>query len=91
MAAIGFRFDTFAQSPVIISQPVIQNVLAGGNATFSVVASGVGPLSYQWRLNGTNLPNIIRTVVAMARMASPVMGWPSHECKPFWPCLRGFG
>ena len=50
--------------PVITSQPVNQNVVWGGNATFSVTATDVGPLTYQWQLNGTNLPNnIITTVV----------------------------
>ena len=41
--------------PFIISQPVTQSVTVGENATFSVVASGAGPLSYQWRLNATNI------------------------------------
>jgi hypothetical protein len=31
-------------------------VLAGRNACFQVFASGAPPLSYQWYLNGTNLP-----------------------------------
>ena len=53
----------FAQ-PVITSQPVNQTVVWGGNATLSVTATDVGPLTYQWQMNGTNLPNnIITTVV----------------------------
>ena len=37
----------------------------GGNAIFSVLATGPGPFTYQWRLNGTNVPlnGIINTVV----------------------------
>ena len=35
--------------------PVSQTVLAGGNASLSVTASGSAPLSYQWRFNGGNL------------------------------------
>ncbi len=50
--------------PVIINQPVNQTLVWGGNATFSVMATGVGPLTYQWQLNGTNLPNNIITTVA---------------------------
>ncbi len=36
--------------------PPLQNlsVLAGQSATFSLNASGTGPLSYQWEFNGTN-------------------------------------
>ena len=50
--------------PVITSQPANQAVVWGGNATFSVMATDVGPLTYQWQLNGTNLPNNIITTVA---------------------------
>ena len=57
------RFPLGAQ-PVITNQPVNQTVIYGGNATFSVLATGAGPLTYQWQLNGTNLPNNIITTVA---------------------------
>lgn len=50
--------------PVITSQPTNQFAVYGGNATFSVMATGVGPLTYQWICNGTNSlsTNIITTV-----------------------------
>ena len=51
------------RSPVL-TQPTNQVVLNGGTATFGVVAGGTGPFSYQWQLNGTNLPNGIITTVA---------------------------
>ena len=50
--------------PVITSPPVNQTVFLGGNATFSIMVTGVGPFTYQWQLNGTNLPNNIITTVA---------------------------
>ena len=40
-------------APVITTQPAAQSVTAGQSATFTVVASGTGPLSYQWQKNGT--------------------------------------
>src|SRR4029077_7956766 len=40
-------------APSITTQPVSQSVQAGQSATFSVVATGTAPLSYQWRRNGT--------------------------------------
>ncbi|MCX8518314.1 MAG: DUF1566 domain-containing protein [Rhodoferax sp.] len=43
-------------APGITSQPVGQSVVAGQAATFSVVASGSAPLSYQWQKNGTDIP-----------------------------------
>ena len=39
-------------APTITQQPASQTVLEGNPATFTVVATGTAPLSYQW-LNGT--------------------------------------
>jgi uncharacterized repeat protein (TIGR03803 family) len=41
--------------PVITLQPTSQTLLPGATATFTVAAVGTHPLSYQWRLGGTNL------------------------------------
>jgi len=41
--------------PAITTQPLSQTVTQGSSATFTVVASGTTPLSYQWRLNGANI------------------------------------
>jgi hypothetical protein len=40
-------------APSIFTQPTNRTVTAGQTATFSVVASGTAPFSYQWRKNGT--------------------------------------
>ena len=42
-------------SPSITTSPVNQTVTAGQTATFTVVAAGTAPLSYQWRKNGVNI------------------------------------
>jgi hypothetical protein len=39
--------------PSITTQPASQTVTAGQTATFTVVATGAAPLSYQWQKNGT--------------------------------------
>ena len=39
-------------APSITSQPANQTTFAGQTATFSVIASGTAPLSYQWQKNG---------------------------------------
>ena len=41
-------------SPQIITQPTNQAVFVGQTASFSVVANGAPPLSYQWVFNSTN-------------------------------------
>ena len=43
---------TVTTAPVITSPPASQTVVAGQTATFSVTASGTGPLTYQWFKNG---------------------------------------
>ncbi len=44
---------TVGAIPAINTQPVSITVTAGQTATFTVVASGTAPLSYQWSLYGT--------------------------------------
>jgi hypothetical protein len=39
-------------------------VMVGTNLTLAVSVTGTGPFSYQWQLNGTNIPNGIITTVA---------------------------
>ncbi|HWR26517.1 MAG TPA: PGF-pre-PGF domain-containing protein, partial [candidate division Zixibacteria bacterium] len=42
-------------SPSITTQPLSQTVNEGQNATFSVAASGSGPLTYQWQKKGVTI------------------------------------
>jgi hypothetical protein len=42
-------------SPVFVFQPTNQTVTMCGMATFTVMADGTPPLSYQWNFNGTNI------------------------------------
>ncbi len=39
-------------APAITTQPLSQTVTAGRSASFSVVATGTAPITYQWRKNG---------------------------------------
>ena len=42
-------------APSITTQPSNQTVTAGQTATFSVVAAGTAPLTYQWQKNNANI------------------------------------
>jgi hypothetical protein len=42
-------------SPVITSHPQDRTVWRFQTATFTVAATGAGPLSYQWQMNGVNI------------------------------------
>jgi sugar lactone lactonase YvrE len=67
MTAVLFVTPGRAQSnlpPVITNQPVSQSLVSGQAGFFRVGVTGPGPFAYQWRLNGTNLPNGIITTVA---------------------------
>jgi hypothetical protein len=44
-----------AARPSITTQPANQTVTVGQTATFSVVAAGTAPLSYQWQKNNANI------------------------------------
>jgi alpha-tubulin suppressor-like RCC1 family protein len=48
---------TVLDPPTITAQPVNVMTNQGGTATFSVMANGTSPLSYQWQKNGSNLNN----------------------------------
>lgn len=49
---------------VVLTAPVKTTVVVGANATLSVVAGGTPPLTYQWRMNGTNLPGATSATLA---------------------------
>ncbi len=63
--AVGWYVDTItvqdtwyecgSNAPAVTMQPTNQVVVAGAEASFGVTATGAGPLSYQWLLDGTNL------------------------------------
>ena len=48
---------TPTSAPVITTQPSSRNVTTGQTVTFTVVASGTAPLTYQWVRDGVNVGN----------------------------------
>jgi hypothetical protein len=52
--------------PVISSQPTNETVVVGQSASFSVVAAGTPPLSYQWRFNTTNIVGATNATLTLA-------------------------
>jgi len=46
---------TSPATPVITAQPAPAGAIVTGSATFNVIATGAGPLTYQWKKNGTNI------------------------------------
>jgi hypothetical protein len=56
MDVIDAGVDT---APTILTEPADQTVTEPASATFSVVAAGTSPVSYQWRRNGVDMPGEI--------------------------------
>jgi outer membrane protein assembly factor BamB len=56
--------------PVITVPPSNQVAAAGGTAVFSVTATGLGPLGYQWQLDGTNLAGQTATNLTISNVKS---------------------
>ncbi len=54
-AAATLTVTAAAVAPTITTPPANQTVTAGQTASFTVVAGGSAPLSYQWQKNGANI------------------------------------
>ncbi len=55
VTGVNFTATATAIAPTITTPPANQTVIAGQTASFSVVAAGTAPLSYQWQKNGANI------------------------------------
>jgi alpha-tubulin suppressor-like RCC1 family protein len=60
--------------PVILAQPVHRGGYPGGNASFRVDADGSKPLTYQWRLNGTNFPDATNATLLLTNLTTANVG-----------------
>jgi alpha-tubulin suppressor-like RCC1 family protein len=62
------------KAPNITTQPQPATATAGSNFTFTVAATGLGPLGYQWQFNGTNLPGANATSLFLTNVQSSQAG-----------------
>jgi endonuclease/exonuclease/phosphatase family metal-dependent hydrolase len=64
---VGTNFTDILPSnpPGIIAPPQSQTVTEDSTATFTVMASGTPPLSYQWQYNGTNVADATTSVLSL--------------------------
>lgn len=75
----GISIDdlTFTAAPDILTAPVAQNVISGGNATFTV-ATQASPVTYQWRKNGTALTGATSATLSLAAVTTANAG--NYDC-----------
>ncbi len=64
--------------PSFSQHPSVQNVCAGAPASFSVVASGAGTLSYQWRRDGADISGATASTYSIASASAANAG--SYDC-----------
>lgn len=65
----------FCASPVITMQPESQMVAPGApSVTFSVVATGAAPFTYQWRLNGFSISGATSPSLTMSNVQATNSG-----------------
>ena len=67
-------FGNLPPPPVIVALSTNATVDAGTNVTFSVMATGAPPLSFQWRKNGLKLNGETGTNLALVDIDSTVAG-----------------
>ena len=60
--------------PFTMLRLVNQSITAGGTARFIMAASGAVPLSYQWRLNGTNLDSATNALLVLTNVQANQAG-----------------
>lgn len=68
---LNLSFTALNFPPVITQHPTDQTVFQGANATFTVTANSLVPLTYQWQRNGSDIqgatgPSLILTNVTTA-------------------------
>jgi hypothetical protein len=61
-------------APSISAQPANQFALAGSSANFTVIATGLAPISYQWQFNGINLAGATRSNYTIPNVQSANVG-----------------
>jgi hypothetical protein len=60
--------------PTITTQPKSQSVKVGANVTFTAVAGGTAPLSYQWSYNGSPIAGATTSSLALTNVQTSSIG-----------------
>ena len=75
---------TVGVGPTITTQPTPAAAPAGGNATFTVDASGTGPLTYQWRKDGVDIGGATSATLMLSLVTANDVG--QYDCVVSGPC-----
>ncbi len=68
-------FTGLTNTPGIYLQPAANTTgVENGNATFSLLVTNQANVSYQWRLNSTNLPGAVASVLTLSNLSLSLNG-----------------
>ncbi len=73
-AAIYRLVQTAAVPPAITSPPTAVATTNRANVSFSVTATGIPAVTYQWRFNGNPIPNATSATLALTNVGSAQVG-----------------
>ena len=73
-SAAVLTVNSLGTAPVITTQPASQTVAAGDTVTFTIVATGTAPLSYQWKKGGNNIPGANSSSLTLTGVTSADAG-----------------
>ncbi len=79
----SFTTETYVPPtpPHVTTQPVAQSVNVGGSVSFTVVATGTAPLSYQWRKGGVAITGNSSAATATLSLSSVTLAdAASYDC-----------
>ncbi len=68
------RLGGVAHAPVIQTQPQSQTATVGGSLTFSVKASGVPAVTYQWKLEGAPITGATNSTLSLSNVTAASAG-----------------
>lgn len=72
---VGYQLAVPAAAPPVISiPPTGQSVLLGDDATFTVAASSIVPLTYQWQFNQVDIPDATNATLSIPGVAASDAG-----------------
>lgn len=67
-------YDTAAIAPTITTQPTSRSVAVGASTTFTVVATGTAPLTYQWYKSGSILSGATSASLTLSNVTTASAG-----------------
>ena len=65
---------TIGLKPRIVAAPIPRGIVVNGKVVFTVEASGLGPLTYQWLRNGVEIPGATSNTLTLDKLQTTSQG-----------------